>query len=435
MTADSTVHQSAAAYATTPYNDSNPLRNVVGVISAGLALAFNQASVIAGANISVADIILLPLLLTLALRHALIAPRGAVVYILTTTALSLGIAAFVTPDKYDFIPPLAPVLRDTMKQLALGMYLIVGYSLAVTGLTTYLFRIFASGAVAVTLVGITAMAVPSSTLHTRLFYLGIRFRGLFDDPNYLGLTLVSAIAIFTRNSDLGVMRRALCCSVLSVGVIMSGSKTASIVLVAYLALRLFAWVRGNRSGSQSSASPRLPLVLVLGAILIASLLAVRNTLSMLFQGSYAVQRVWTTFSNFPGALSEQGSGRQQAWSTAVEIISENPITGIGLGSYGQVAQQLEGSGTIAHNTYLQVSAESGLIVAVVTFALLFWIILRSLRSSTAVAVTSRDIALVMLAGSFSVSLNNVRLFWLAIGILLFVAASHAKSRIVRETIH
>jgi O-antigen ligase len=55
------------------------------------------------------------------------------------------------------------------------------------------------------------------------------------------------------------------------------------------------------------------------------------------------------------------NGRQGLWTRAIELFKSNPIFGAGYGSYAAYASVTDAITTSAHNYYLQVAAELGVI--------------------------------------------------------------------------
>jgi len=79
-----------------------------------------------------------------------------------------------------------------------------------------------------------------------------------------------------------------------------------------------------------------------------------------------------------GVSLEGLSGRLETWSRAVHMIQDFPFTGIGMGTFGPVADQLypfilaePGSIPHAHNLFLQVAVDLGIPGFVAWMAVLF----------------------------------------------------------------
>lgn len=55
------------------------------------------------------------------------------------------------------------------------------------------------------------------------------------------------------------------------------------------------------------------------------------------------------------------SGRESLWSSAIRLFLEQPLTGVGAGSFAHLMEQSMGGRYAAHNTWLSVGAELGLV--------------------------------------------------------------------------
>ncbi len=111
--------------------------------------------------------------------------------------------------------------------------------------------------------------------------------------------------------------------------------------------RYFSWQKNQ-----------LRLAIVLGAMLIV------------FFSPPVFNRFLTSFS-FSDA---SGTERLALWREAVETIKENPVLGLGLGNHLAVARPLAASGTpfYAHNLYLDIATELGLVGLGLFLALFAW---------------------------------------------------------------
>lgn len=114
----------------------------------------------------------------------------------------------------------------------------------------------------------------------------------------------------------------------------------------------------------------LPL-LTLSTFLFAALLFIPNPLSARF------------FSSLD--LSDHStSGRLAIWNEATHIIATHPITGVGLGNYSNTVKPsaLYREPRYAHNIFLDIAAETGIINSVVFLLLLIFPIARTLKRSS-----------------------------------------------------
>lgn len=104
-----------------------------------------------------------------------------------------------------------------------------------------------------------------------------------------------------------------------------------------------------------------------GVILLCCLLIV-----FIWQGG-DVLKGRTTIYNAEGTIESSAQGRLNSWAVALKMIEEYPLTGVGVSSFGAAfpffsdAHPLE-----AHNTYLQICAESGLLALFFYVSFLFY---------------------------------------------------------------
>jgi O-antigen ligase len=122
------------------------------------------------------------------------------------------------------------------------------------------------------------------------------------------------------------------------------------------------------------------------SLAVLGLLIVRRTSSRrvrLVSGSYFLVvlvgvMVWTGADRIAGRFQRapvEIGGRVQAWKDTLEIVKDFPLSGTGLGTYhrAMLAYQTEGRDRMyaqAHNDYLQLAAEGGLLVVVPAIVLL-----------------------------------------------------------------
>src|SRR5699024_6808621 len=133
------------------------------------------------------------------------------------------------------------------------------------------------------------------------------------------------------------------------------------------------------------------------------------------------QRITELFTDFDGAISDSGSTRDIAWGNAIKLIQLSPIAGIGIGGYSKITMFLFGSPTIAHNTYLQLAVEWGLILATISIGYLIFLMIVTaydFSEKRELIQKVRFMLLAFLIGSFALSLNNARLLWVLVGALV-----------------
>ena len=146
----------------------------------------------------------------------------------------------------------------------------------------------------------------------------------------------------------------------------------------------------------------------------------RLELATTFENTPALDRLAPLLTDFESGVEGDGSTRDMAWGAAVAIIGLAPFVGVGVGTYLDVSIALTGYSDLAHNTFLQIAAEWGLLVAGVFIVTVIILMVKRPSSVDNIPLwlMNRDAVLVMLMGSMGVSLNNARQFWLILGILV-----------------
>ena len=145
--------------------------------------------------------------------------------------------------------------------------------------------------------------------------------------------------------------------------------------------------------------------LTLGAVLIIYLLVVKTnktfwirflftiltTLAVSTSLAFLSQITAQRDNNVPGSRfaeavqgeAKSGSDRFNYLSSAFEMWLDRPVTGVGAGAYADVhpgyQPNVTSAGTNAHNLYVQVLAELGIIGGIALFALLMWLLLGVMR--------------------------------------------------------
>ena len=111
--------------------------------------------------------------------------------------------------------------------------------------------------------------------------------------------------------------------------------------------------------------------LALSAILLSAVLLIPNPLS---------SRLFSSLD-----LSDHStSSRLAIWSEALHIIAQHPLVGVGLGNYSNTVKPSADyrEPRYAHNTFLDIAAETGIVNSVLFFLLLAFPIIRALKRSS-----------------------------------------------------
>ena len=169
-----------------------------------------------------------------------------------------------------------------------------------------------------------------------------RVTGPFADPNYFGAylaaatTLGVACAVIARSRKLKIAILALS-AVAGVTLVLTLSRGALVALIA--GLTTLAFTRGRKVGLAAVAT-----ILLVGVVA---------------WPLFAEQRYGSSSGLAGAGVSSQleDSGRTGAWLAGLEVFQSSPLIGIGWGRFVEEAS----SGIAAHNWYIAVLAETGIV--------------------------------------------------------------------------
>ncbi|HZK04737.1 MAG TPA: O-antigen ligase family protein [Actinomycetaceae bacterium] len=389
-------------------------------------LLLNQSGIMFGLNMSLADPLALLLLLAALIRGKLWIPFRPLLFFVILSLVGLGTSLWVSQFLLPGQLATGTILTDYLKLLTSFAYFALGIHLVRLGIASSVLRAFAIGAIAVSLLAVLSLVFPPIMGHPVLFYAWYRFRGIMYDPNLYSIVAIAALAVTWHDTKMPRALRGAGMITLATAALLSGSKTGAVVLALWVGWRI---VTHLRSAGQSGPGGALYL---LGAGLVALVVAVliggpaaQSWIASAAGSNRALERAFSMFDGLEtGAQGSDESARELTWTNALRLIEQHPVTGVGIGTYGEVAYSVTSARVLAHNTFLQLAAEWGIPLAGVFFAWVFWQLFRvpPLGAPAHSWATSRAIVAVLLAGSLAISLNNARIFWLALGILAAINA-------------
>lgn len=402
-----------------------------------LGIAFNHTSVIFGINLSAADVFAVMLLFLILLASRLYIPIAPTIFFIALSVLVILVGGFLAPEWLPISLTTTDVLTDYVKLLTSFCYFILGVNIARTHQATIVLRAFALTAAVVGLAAIVQSGIPGMPRIEMMFYGEYRFRGLMNDPNYFAVIQLAALAILWHDTNVARKIRFPALVVLSTSVLASGSKTGAIAMLVFFIWRLLAGIllpSGQRTVTKRITSVSLIPVTLAGIIILTADPVWRINLAARLDEIPALSRLAPLLVDFQSGVEMGGSSRESAWNNALSMIEISPLTGIGVGTYLEASSVVTGMPVLAHNTFLQIGAEWGLVFAAIFFTGVLILLLKRPPTDANVQLlaSTRDAMLVMLVGSIGVSLNNARLFWFTLGIVLavhiFSATSQKKSK-------
>ncbi|WP_251516852.1 O-antigen ligase family protein [Robertmurraya korlensis] len=386
-----------------------------------ISILMHQSNIIFGINLSLADIFCIFTLVHLIAIKKLYIPVSPLLCFLFLSVQVIFTASFYIPIVFNLHPYPASIINDYFKLLAIFGYFLLGYNLSKLNLMEKVLNWYSLFGIIIGSVGIIWTFLNVNLFRDLLFFGGSRYRGLMIDPNYYSVLLVTAIVYFTRIKTVQNNLKYLAILVTILSVLISGSKTGLITLGCYFLLRLLEYLLTRRKKLFVLAIQvaLLTMVFLLTPLLINFFHDLFNTMA---SNIPSFGRVYYLFVDFNAALSEGGSGRETTWVTALQVIQASPFVGVGIGTYTLMASKLFNYDNVAHNTFLQLSAEWGLPLACAFFLYIFFALGKTTflaSHSSTLNIILRDIIVILLIGSMAISLNNARMLWLFLGALVF----------------
>lgn len=382
------------------------------------ALMLNQSKIIGGINMSISDIVLPFIILILIFKGKLVLPGKYIFYFVFLSISVVSTAFLVVPILFNYFPEVNSVLANYLKICVSFAYFLLGYSIEKSIESDKIIKWFSLGVLILAIISILYSFVQINLFRETFFYGGTRFRGLMNDPNYFSVLQIMGLIYYIRDKLISKQKKLIIICIILFSILLSGSKTGLLTVLIYF---VFYFVENNLKLKFSLDKILFFQLMFLCFFLISVILFynVDVVLNSLKEIVPSIDRVIIVFSDFSSAISGGGSSRNITWGIALDLIKKSPLFGIGVGTYIPLSEHLYNSGAIAHNTYLQLAVEWGLILTgVFYFHLAKKILDVSFKRKTVVNLIYRDIIIVFLISSLAISLNNVRLFWFVFGALV-----------------
>jgi O-antigen ligase len=185
------------------------------------------------------------------------------------------------------------------------------------------------------------------------------------DPNDMGVTLAIAIplAVYLALRAGGRPRyRWLAYLPLGIsGIALTGSRGA--LLTAAVAVAISAWALARHSRA---------LAVAMLAILIAASITVWTRTPDTLERVFTLKQSLTS-----GTLGD----RTPIWAAGLQLVAHHPILGVGIGGFPDAVAPYLAYSSVAHNTFLSVTAELGAVGALLFFGAFAAIAIAALRSA------------------------------------------------------
>ncbi|MFQ6484511.1 O-antigen ligase family protein [Brachybacterium epidermidis] len=406
---------------------------LISVLVVCYAAALNHSNVIFGFNLSASDIFAVSLLVLFVFHSKLWVPRYSILFFAAVSAVSLLTALFITSRWLSEPLTASEIGGDYLKIGASFATFLVGIQVARLGLLRQAVIAFVVASAAIGTASFAARFAPNILPFDVFFYGGFRFRGLMNDPNFYAVVTLAAVSVVWTMDRLRTRWRLLATVPLALGIISSASKTG-LALSAILIVALVLLPRNGVIGRTAALNMFLFRLAVSAfcafvLLLLASPRIASGLMGILSQYP-ATERLSSLILTPETALSAGGSAREDSWRNALDLIGLSPVVGVGSGGYIPVSREVNGVDILAHNTYLQIAAEWGIVLAAILFCWIAWGIVASRRNSSR-CIQWELYALpliVLLLGSLSLSLNYSRLLWFLLGVMVIGGISGRPER-------
>lgn len=388
---------------------------LLGIIAC-IGILLNQSNVMLGVNLSFADFFLVSLIVIWLVNGDYELPTLPLLIFVSFSILLLIHSVFFIPYIQHFQINYRSVAIDYMKLLTIALYFLIGYQIEKKHLLHPLFFGFMFGSVFTSMIGFFLLFIPIPALSEIMYYAGVRLNGFMNDPNYFAVIQCAAFLVTLFLISNKKLLKFFILSILLFSIFFSVSKTGILTLCLSLFYCFFYFIKEGKLRLEKW------LILATGLILLLALSPIILQFIQLITTQVAVQfpvfeRVQGLFADFGSATLESGSGRGEVWETAFIITRSHPVLGIGIGNYAEVASHVSGDPNVAHNTYLQLSAEWGIPLTFLFSTYLFYLVfspIRFYKENSRYIV--KGVLFIFLISSLSISFNNSRLFWLMVGI-------------------
>jgi O-antigen ligase len=206
----------------------------------------------------------------------------------------------------------------------------------------------------------------------------------------LGLLFTGAVAKDKRLLYLTAI------ALMGVALLLSGSRGGLVALLAEVILLVML---------TTGAGSRKTLFLKVGsAVLLIAAIVVG---SVFIGGESSLTRIADSAGS-----NDVTSDRGHIWSVTMDVIANNMPLGAGLGAFGVAYTPHDDRSGLerveqAHNDYLQVISDAGIIGAIIGFLLLFWLFQVGLQAAKTENLYRRGVAIGALAGCFAILVHSI----------------------------
>ena len=192
---------------------------------------------------------------------------------------------------------------------------------------------------------------------------------------------------------------------MGVALVMTASRGGIISLVAEIVFLVIVTAIWRKHGERRRVGSRLKGIMtrvgLAAALIVGLFMGV-----MLLGGEFSLNRFIDSVNT-----DDPTTGRAHFWSVTLEMIKANPILGTGLGAYGVMYTRYDTRNGLyrleqAHNDYLQIFSDAGVVGGVLAFAFVVLLFYRGFGRARSRDNFRRGVALAALGGCFGVLVHS-----------------------------
>ncbi len=195
-------------------------------------------------------------------------------------------------------------------------------------------------------------------------------------------------------------------ALMGIALLMSSSRGGMISMVAMIFfLVILSGIRTKIDGMAPEIAERTRHIFLRVGLALALLLAIAVGVTLI-GGESSISRFVDNVS-----ASDPSTGRTQLWRVTLEVIKRNPVIGSGLGAFGVAYTPVDPRNGVnraeqAHNDYLQVLADAGIIGAVLGLFFIFALFRLAFKRRRSPDIFRRGVATGALAACFAVLVHS-----------------------------
>ena len=231
-----------------------------------------------------------------------------------------------------------------------------------------------------------------------------RYSAATLDPNEFALTVALSIPMawylgFSAKRPIVRGFFLLCPLIMIPGVILTGSRGATVAMCAALLIIPLCF---NRIGA-----------LTKGIVVATGISAIVGGVTLLPEST--LKRL---ASIGPEAMTGSMAGRREIWAAGWEQFKDHPIFGVGTGGFAQSISLANSQNPVAHNTYLSVATELGVVGFLIYFLALVSMMLDVLRMPKPERWLWLPVLLAWMIGVSTLTWEHTKTTWLIFALIL-----------------